>query len=42
MVIDKQMKEDLLETNKEWFIQEQSDIDNIRTYIWQFLGVIVF
>ena len=28
MVIDKQMKEDLLETNKEWFIQEQSDIDN--------------
>lgn len=27
-VMDKEMKEDLLVSNKEWFIQEQTDIDN--------------
>jgi FKBP-type peptidyl-prolyl cis-trans isomerase len=27
-VMDKEMKEDLLVSNKEWFIQEQADIDN--------------
>lgn len=27
-VMDKEMKENLMETNKEWFIQEQAEIDN--------------
>lgn len=38
MVIDKQMKEDLLETNKEWFIQEQNDIDNyVNRHKWEMI-----
>jgi FKBP-type peptidyl-prolyl cis-trans isomerase len=37
-VMDKEMKEDLLVTNKEWFIQEQADIDNfVNRHRWNMI-----
>lgn len=38
MLIDKEMKEDLIVANKEWFIQEQADIDNYVTrHKWEMI-----
>lgn len=37
-VMGKQMKEDLMETNKEWFIQEQAEIDNyLSRHRWEMI-----
>jgi FKBP-type peptidyl-prolyl cis-trans isomerase len=37
-VMDKEMKEQLFVTNKEWFIQEQTDIDNyVNRHRWEMI-----